>query len=243
MQKQAKPAEQAPQGQEAEQIQPLPMHVDVHINTITPNSSNNVRAYASADINGCFKIDNIKVVEGSNGLFVSMPSFKSNGEYVDYCLPVTKEFREQLHNQILEAYRNAPTQTPQERQPAQVLPTDVTVRITKIKPEGDPVCAYATANLNGSLGIRGLRVMQGEDGYSVAMPGYKSNGRFHAVCFPTDNAFRQQFSDAILMEYGHTLGQLHAQGQAVPQQENAQAPANVPQNGGQPEGGGQSQAQ
>lgn len=74
--------------------QSLPMKVDVKIGSIRPEG--NVRAYASVNLNDCFAIRNVKVVDSSKGLFIAMPSYKAgNGEYKDICFPVTKEFREQ----------------------------------------------------------------------------------------------------------------------------------------------------
>ncbi len=50
------------------------------------------------------------------GLFVAMPSYKAgNGEYKDICFPVTKEFREQLNNAVIEAYNLALTQSQQQK--------------------------------------------------------------------------------------------------------------------------------
>lgn len=94
--------------------QPIPMKVDVKIGSIRPEGS--VRAYASVNLNDCFAIRNVKVMDGTNGLFVAMPSYKSgNGEYKDVCFPVTKEFREQLNNAVIDAYKQALTQSQQQR--------------------------------------------------------------------------------------------------------------------------------
>ena len=83
-----------------------PMQVDVKIGSIRPEG--NVKAYASVNLNGCFAIRNVKVLESSKGLFVSMPSYRAgNGEYRDICFPVTKKFREQLNGAVLDAYHQA----------------------------------------------------------------------------------------------------------------------------------------
>ena len=93
--------------------QPIPMKVDVKIGSIRPEG--NVRAYASVSLNDCFAIRNVKVVESSKGLFVAMTSYKAgNGEYKDVCFPVTKEFREQLNNAVIDAYKQALTQSQQQ---------------------------------------------------------------------------------------------------------------------------------
>ncbi len=62
-----------------------------------------------------FVVNNISIKENKDGeLFVSMPSVKTNltdehgnPEYRDVCYPTTKEFREQLNKQILDAYQQA----------------------------------------------------------------------------------------------------------------------------------------
>ena len=86
--------------------QPLPMKVDVKIGSIRPTGS--IRAIASVNLNDCFAIRNIKVVDSSKGLFVAMPSYKAgNGEYKDICFPVTAPFRQQLNDAVLSAYHQA----------------------------------------------------------------------------------------------------------------------------------------
>ena len=104
-------------GQEAAQTaaeRPIPMKVDVKIGSIRPEGS--VRAYASINLNDCFAIRNVKVMDSTKGLFVAMPSYKAgNGEYKDICFPVTKEFREQLNNAVIDAYKQALTQSQQQK--------------------------------------------------------------------------------------------------------------------------------
>jgi stage V sporulation protein G len=93
--------------------QPLPMKVDVKISSIRPEG--NIRAYASINLNDCFAIRNVKVVDSSKGLFIAMPSYKAgNGEYKDICFPVTKEFREQLNSAVIDAYHQALVQSQQQ---------------------------------------------------------------------------------------------------------------------------------
>jgi len=91
-------------------MQPLPMKVDVKIGSIRPEGS--VRAIASINLNDCFAIRNVKVVDSSKGLFVAMPSYKSgNGEYKDICFPVTAAFRQQLNDAVIDAYHQALSQS------------------------------------------------------------------------------------------------------------------------------------
>jgi stage V sporulation protein G len=104
--------------------------VEVKINSMyPPGASGGIRAYASATVDGCLGIRGIKVVEGGrDGLFVSMPSRKTENGYKEICFPVTKEFREQLHKAVLDSYQQtvamnqAPVQ-PQEAAPEQSRPS------------------------------------------------------------------------------------------------------------------------
>ena len=82
------------------------MKIDVKIGSIHPDG--NVKAYASVNLNDCFAIRNVKIVDSTKGLFIAMPSYKAgNGEYKDICFPVTKEFREQLSEAVINAYQQA----------------------------------------------------------------------------------------------------------------------------------------
>lgn len=83
---------------------------DVRIHSLRFDGS--VRAIASVNINSDFAVRNVKVVEGSKGLFVSTPQYKAgNGEYKDICFPVTKEARERFNAAVLGAYEQALSQS------------------------------------------------------------------------------------------------------------------------------------
>lgn len=82
---------------------------DVKINSIRPEGS--CRATASVNVHGDFAVRGIKVIEGSKGLFISMPSYKAgNGEYRDICFPCTKGSKAEFDKAVLNAYQQALTQ-------------------------------------------------------------------------------------------------------------------------------------
>ncbi len=83
--------------------------LEVKINSMyPPGASGGIRAYASVTVDGCLGIRGLKVVEGGrDGLFVSMPSRKTENGYKEICFPVTKDFREQLHKAVLDEYQQA----------------------------------------------------------------------------------------------------------------------------------------
>ena len=73
-----------------------------------------LKALASVLVGDCFYVTSIRIVEGKNGLFVSMPQRKSaDGSYQDIAFPANKEIREELHAYLLQEYEKV---TPQGRE-------------------------------------------------------------------------------------------------------------------------------
>ena len=69
---------------------------------------NKLKGVASITIDECFVIHDIKVIEGKDGLFISMPSKKlSDGQHKDIAHPINTETREALKEAVLEAYNKA----------------------------------------------------------------------------------------------------------------------------------------
>ncbi len=65
-----------------------------------------LKAVVSITIDDEFVVHDIKVIEGDKGLFIAMPSRKSNdGEYRDIAHPINSRTREHIQNLILEKYR------------------------------------------------------------------------------------------------------------------------------------------
>jgi len=72
-----------------------------------------LKAYVSVTFDECFVVHNMKVIDGKSGVFVAMPSRKTNkGEFKDVAHPITVDFRAALQDSILEAYAVAPESSP-----------------------------------------------------------------------------------------------------------------------------------
>ena len=69
------------------------------------NGDGTVKAFCDVAINGSFIIKSLKVVDGKNGLFVSMPREQGkNGQWYDTVAPLTPAAKESLTHVVLEAY-------------------------------------------------------------------------------------------------------------------------------------------
>jgi stage V sporulation protein G len=75
------------------------------VNVYPVNGKSNLKAFVSINLDDEIVIKNLKVVEGKNGLFVSMPSEKAeDGKYYDavYCL--NQDTRDYVQEKVLDAY-------------------------------------------------------------------------------------------------------------------------------------------
>lgn len=77
---------------------------DVRVRIVKKDDSK-LKAVASVTFDECFVIHDIKVIEGTEGYFIAMPSRKTNdGEYKDIAHPIKTETREELIKVILDAF-------------------------------------------------------------------------------------------------------------------------------------------
>jgi stage V sporulation protein G len=76
---------------------------DVKIKIITYQVR--VRAVATIEIDNCFVVNDIKIVESLDGLFIMMPNRRTpDGEIKDIAHPINKETRELIQSTILKKY-------------------------------------------------------------------------------------------------------------------------------------------
>lgn len=100
--------------QKAEALNPLQYEVRVY----PSRSDGTLKANATVNLNGAFALTNIRVMEGSRGLFVSMPQYRGrNGEYKDICFPCTKESRAAFDQAVLGAYEQTMAQSQSQAAP------------------------------------------------------------------------------------------------------------------------------
>ena len=73
-----------------------------------------MKAIASVLLDDEFAVHDIRIIEGTKGLFIAMPSRKtSSGGYRDIAHPISQEVRTMFEKEILDAYEkslNEPTE-------------------------------------------------------------------------------------------------------------------------------------
>ncbi len=80
---------------------------DVRVRLITKEDSK-LKAVASIVIEEVFVVHDIRVIEGSQGYFVAMPSRKTpDGQYKDVAHPLNTETREEISRVVLQEFEKA----------------------------------------------------------------------------------------------------------------------------------------
>lgn len=76
---------------------------------ITPREEDGrLKAFANITFDDCFVVRGLKVIDGNDGLFVSMPSRKrADGTYQDVAHPIENDTRHDIETAVLEAYDKA----------------------------------------------------------------------------------------------------------------------------------------
>jgi stage V sporulation protein G len=86
---------------------------------VFPVGDEKLKAFVSIVFDRCFMVNDIKVIRGKDGLFISMPSRKKrNGEFKDVAHPLNQETRRRVEERILAEYEavvsgNVATPAPQ----------------------------------------------------------------------------------------------------------------------------------
>ncbi len=73
---------------------------------VFPVNQDKLRAFVSIVLDNCFVIGDIKIISGSNGLFISMPSKRrKDGTFRDIAHPLNSETRTAMEQRIISCYR------------------------------------------------------------------------------------------------------------------------------------------
>ncbi len=80
---------------------------------ISLRDEDRLKAFVNVTFDNCFVVRGMKIIEGSEGLFISMPSRKAeDGTYRDVAHPINNEFRQKIEKAILAKYEEVLAASP-----------------------------------------------------------------------------------------------------------------------------------
>jgi stage V sporulation protein G len=72
---------------------------------VFPVNEERLKAYVSITFDNCFVVRDLKIINGTTGLFVAMPSKKrKDGQFKDIAHPLNSEMRNVIEKAVFDAY-------------------------------------------------------------------------------------------------------------------------------------------
>lgn len=161
-----------------------------------PNQDSAVKGYASLTLNGSVVVSGVSVMEGKNGLFIKMPNYQNkNGDYIDIANPVTKEMRQTINKEVIDAYNGKTFEN-------KAMPVNISsVQMNFISSDSN-TASKATVTFDNEFAVHNIRLINGEHGMFAAMPAVKGkDGKYHDIVYPVTKELREQINSRIIEEY------------------------------------------
>ena len=171
------------------------------------------KAFASVAVDDLVAIRGIRVVDGENGPFVSMPQSKDrHGDYHDTAFPLTADLRKGITKAVLGEYSKVAS-LPQElrgyersdmdaakAENIEDVKLDIRVQLLKF-PKRDTK-AVASVSVNGLVAINDVRIVAGPKGLFVTMPQSRDKDKkYHDVAFPLNADLRKKITKGVLEQF------------------------------------------
>lgn len=180
----------------------------------------NLEGFAQVIFGGSMKITNIAILrnEGTNQNYISMPRYKSNEKdeqgqavYKDICNPITKEFRAELYNSILQEFGQLTDEKRQNYVDFKNLEVEMPAFravVTPFEREASNIRGLGRIYLEDVFVINNVSVLQGKESMFVAMPSYKTNQKdqqgkdiYQDICYPVTREFRSVMYGEVVNAY------------------------------------------
>lgn len=117
--------------------------MEITLVKVFPVQEDKLKAFVSVVFDSCFMVNDIKVIQGKDGLFLSMPSRrKKSGEFKDVAHPLNNSTRRMLEERVLEEYRSVVEDATPRRPDREGQPTDAPVdKVVRPQPAFKPPAA------------------------------------------------------------------------------------------------------
>ncbi len=90
---------------------------------VFPVDEDKLRAYVTITLDACFVVRDLKVIQGTGGLFVAMPAKKrKDGTYKDIAHPLNSEMRDKLERLVLAEFEKVARNTMPRRDDLEASP-------------------------------------------------------------------------------------------------------------------------
>lgn len=124
------------------------------------NEDSRVKAIVTLTFDNCVTIRDIKIIQASNGFFVTMPARKDKeGNFLDVCYSINSEFREYVSREILNLYNSEKTEHMFE---GEFTKPKIEISVEPIN-DSDVIVANLKVTFDNSFCVSGVKVLKLKD--------------------------------------------------------------------------------
>lgn len=185
------------------------MNYKINVNKV--DNGTYLRGFASVEFENSFAVKNIAINEGSNGLYVQFPQYKTSqvdedgkAVYKSVAHPITSEFAKELNENILKTYESGE----KTMQIGDADSNNLDFSISNNLVDNGNIKAYTNIYIGEDFVVKNISIIEGSKGLFVSNPSSKSkklddNGKpiYNDIAFPTTADSRKAIYDAILDDY------------------------------------------
>lgn len=185
------------------------MEYKLTINKIeqTDNKHTSIVGFAIILFDKKIQISNITIRNTNNKLYIYMPQYQQDNKYMDYCHPITKEFRSKLFANILsefEKLKEGETVTKKfSTNPDQ--PLQLHMKVDLFTKSNSQIKAIATMFINDIFVINNVLIKHGNNGFYIHYPSIKikknNQESYQTVCLPIEKDTRKNLQKQLYAAY------------------------------------------
>lgn len=189
------------------------MNYKIEVNEV--NNDSNLKGFANVVFGDAYKVSNIAIKESKNGLYLDMPSHKTNKKdddgkivYDNIFHPITSEFANELKENIIKAYES------EEKE----LSVGNIGEDMKFEASSHPLSredkmrGIASLYIEDSFVVKNIAIIEGENGLFVSNPTIKTkktdsedNPVYRDIAYPITAEARENIYGKIINDYNERL--------------------------------------
>lgn len=171
-------------------------------------NAGNVKALANVVINGEIAVNGVKVVEGKDGLFTSMPRKQIGNEYVDAAHTTTTEAYNQLNEAVIGTYNKLALSGEKTIKndfgfdKTKPVTSELAVSLHAVSNSSN-VVASGQVKIDDCFVIKDIKVIKPADKPEFpSMPSYQNqNGKYVDIANPITTAMREKLNEAVIDKF------------------------------------------
>lgn len=154
---------------------------------VTHFERDNVVGLGTVKLNDAITLNNVRVIQGKKGIFVTVPSYKTNNldeqgnpVYANHYNPVTADMKQMFDEAVEMAYGSEDGKSKLERELSDVPEKKNTIELgkfgVKLTTDKDSnIKGYGSVVIDNQFALNGIKVIKGNKGMFIAMPSYATN--------------------------------------------------------------------